>query len=110
MNVLFHVILFPFQFKEISSYLNQNELKLSLSLVQELDIRQCVLVGNNKNFISVMKKFSSANIPTMGLDPSRLIAYVNNADEGYFHTGIILKDLLTLKQISRILEKVIIKF
>ena len=93
-------------------YLNKNELQVSLALVEELEIRQCILLGFKKNSDFIIKQFSLANIQTTYLEFSSLIDYIENAETGYFHTGIIVKDknLSVLEQTSRIFEEVIPRF
>ena len=96
MNLLFsYIITFHFYFKIIStSFLNQDEMRMSMELIKQLKIRQCILVGDaeNEDVFSEAKEFSSAKIPITYLTYNPLATMVYYTEFVYFHTGLIFKE------------------
>lgn len=92
----------------LSAY-NQNELQITLDLIQEFSIRQCIFVSDDNNLLPEIKAFSFKNIPSTYLTFNQIIKYVNITNTLHYHVGIIFKekDTLQLELISNILEKLV---
>lgn len=111
MNCLLHAVFIHLYFQPIPAFLNHQELAISLDLVRELQLRQCILVDNPKkeeSFIFYFKEFSKANIFVFKLNYTSLVKYTITTETYNSYTGIIFKDedLYFIQQISRMLEKV----
>lgn len=108
MNFLLYATFLHLYFQQIPAFLNYQELKMSLDLVKELGIRQCILVENSKNedLTYYTKEFSKTKIPVSYFDDASLVEYILNTKIDQLNTGIIVKDknLYFLQQ--RIFEKV----
>lgn len=101
-------LFFYFYFKGLSSALNHDEFTISLDLIKALEIRHCVLLGDQKNLITVVKSFSVAKIPITYLNWKFLIDYIGRNEKVPCRTGIIFKHktLFILNEISRVFDKV----
>lgn len=108
---LLYVIFFCISFKHTSTYfLNQDEVQVSLDLLKELKIRQCMFIGDvrNEEAFNNIKQFSLVNIPTTYSSYGPLVKHIDKTEMIYPFTGIIFKekDLGALEEISQYFEKV----
>ena len=112
MNLLLLGIFFHFNFHRISgNFLNEDKIKISLELIKQFEIRQCILVGDTKSerLVSNVKEFSSVNLPVTHFDYNSLLRYVASTEKVYyFSTGVILSEinLAILELVSNALESV----
>lgn len=106
MKILYAIFLsslFILQSISHSPYFTQ----LTVDIIHEFSICHCIFLANLGS-ISVMKKFSSENIPIGYLNYDQLIDFVNVTDSVYFRTAIIFteKNLQQLERISEIFKPV----
>lgn len=107
LNVVLFLIIFDIQFQK--SYFDYHKLNMSFDLVQELEIRQCILIESLKNhgLVLFFKEFSSKNIPIVYLNYQLLVKYMNDTKSISSKIGLIFKEKnLDIEEISRVLQKV----
>lgn len=110
LRIIDFVIYFYFLVNPISTLLNIDKLKISKALVKELEIRHCILVGNDNgnDVISEVRKLASANIPVLSVHFDLLIPFIDENDNGLLSIGLIFSEenLDRLRNVSKILKTV----
>lgn len=81
-----------FPITKIFSFLNKDEIQVSLDLIKALEIRQCFLVGKYENLNPVVKRFSAASITITYLNYTQLTERIDGDESVSFRTGLIFKD------------------
>lgn len=89
-----YLVTFNLNFQRIFALLDHYQFKITFDLVEELEVRHCVLIQNDKkeDIIPSFKKFSSKYIPTTYFSHNSLVEYIQRTETIYFHIGLIFKD------------------
>ena len=82
-------LLFCLLFSSVVSFLNKNELAIALETSKELQVDECIFLGNED--FNIFKKFSYNDIPAAFFDYNTFIDYYNTLNNTYSRTIIILK-------------------
>lgn len=110
MKIIIYLICTHLIIRPTATFLNSNELKISIDLISKLEIRNCILVGNstNENLTFQLKNFSSAKVPNTFLDYYSFVKYADSLESVYYRTGVTFKedDLYILEAITQAFQKV----